>query len=128
MDRTFGAGVGKGQPPGLFEGQRPGPIPAYGIAIGIGFWNSRRAEGPVSFRGLVAGNDGSGLQPLEGFNVAIPGAVPQAGMDRTFGAGEGENRESTPMDAKGDGRMGLGRVIRRWRRLTQMGGGRHWGM
>ena len=77
--------------PGLFEGQRPSPIPAYGNAIGIGFWNNRRAEGPVSFRGFVAGNDGSGLQPLElSFAVPIPGAVSQAGMVRTFGAGDGE--------------------------------------
>ena len=98
------------QRPGLFEGQRPGPIPAYGNAIGIGFWNNLRTEGPVSFRGFVAGNDGSGLQPLKGFNVPFPGAVPQSGIVRTVGAGEGENREWTPMDAKGGGRRGKLRI------------------
>ena len=91
------------QRPGLFEGQRPGPIPAYGNAIGIGRRNGERAEGLVSFRGFVAGNDGSGLQPLGCFNVPFPGAVPQSGIVRTVGAGEGENRERTPMDAKGEG-------------------------
>ncbi len=30
-----------------------------------------------------------GLQPLDRFNARFPGAVPQAGMVRTFGAGEG---------------------------------------
>ena len=47
----------------------------------------------------------TGLQPLNRFNVLFPGAVPQAGIVRTFGAGEGE------------------RVVRRWRRWPQMGEG-----
>ena len=97
MVRTFGARVGKGQRPGLFEGhrsglfegQRPGLIPAYGIAIGIGHRNGWRAESPVSCPGFVVGTDGSGLQPLRCFNAPFPGAVPQAGMVRTVGAGEG---------------------------------------
>ena len=38
--------------------------------------------------------------------------------------GKGMNREWTRMHANGAGE----RVIRRWRRLTQMGGWRHWGM
>ncbi len=50
-----------------------------------------------------AGTDGSGLQPLGCFNGPFPGAVPQAGMVRTFGAGEEGNREWTQMDANGDG-------------------------
>ncbi len=68
--RAVGARFRKAQPPGsfeghatgttstrgvgLFEGQRPGYIPAYGRAIGIGHRNGRRAEGPVSFPGLLA--------------------------------------------------------------------------
>ena len=49
----------------------------------------------------------TGLQPLNRFNVPFPGAVPQSGIVRTFGAGEGgENREWTPMDAKGDWEKG----------------------
>ena len=71
--RTFGARPGDVQPPGsskchisgLFEGQRPGPIPAYGIAIGIRHWHDRRAESPVSCLGYVTGTDGSGLQPSD---------------------------------------------------------------
>ena len=83
------SGLFEGQRPGLFEGQRPGLIPAYGIAIGIGHRNGWRAESPVSCPGFVVGTDGSGLQPLDRFNARFPGAVPQAGMVRTFGAGEG---------------------------------------
>ena len=105
MVRTFGARVGKGQRPGLFEGhrsglskghrsglskgQRPGPIPAYGIAIGIGHRNGWRAESPVSCPVFVVGTDGSGLQSLRCFNAPFRGAIPQAGMVRTVGAGEG---------------------------------------
>ena len=89
MVRTFGARVGKGQRPGLFEGQRPGLIPAYGIAIGIGHRNGWRAESPVSCPGFVVGTDGSGLQSLRCFNAPFRGAIPQAGMVRTVGAGEG---------------------------------------
>ena len=85
----------------MFEGQRPGTIPAYGIAIGIGHGNGWRAEGPVSFPVSLARTDGPGLQRLNRFNVPFPGAVPQAGIVRTVGAGEGENGESTPMDPNG---------------------------
>ena len=49
-----------------------------------------------------------GLQPSNRFDVPIPGAVPQAGIVRTVGAGEGENGESTPLDANGAGRCGWG--------------------
>ena len=59
------------QRPGFFEGQRPGIIPAYGTTIGIGRRNGERAEGPGTFRGFVAGNDGSGLQPLD-LSFAVP--------------------------------------------------------
>ena len=79
----------EGQRSGWFEGQRPGLIPAYGIAIGFGHRNGWRAEGPVSFPVFLARTDVSGLQPSNRFNVPIPGAVPQAGMVRTFGAGVG---------------------------------------
>ena len=82
-------GLSKGRRSGWFEGQRPGLIPAYGIAIGFGHRNGWRAEGPVSFPVSLARTDGSGLQPSNRFNVPIPGAVPQAGMGRTFGAGVG---------------------------------------
>ena len=60
--------------------------------------NNLRAEGPVSCLGFLAGTDGSGLQPSNRFNVPIRGAVPQAGMVRTFGAGEGGEPR---MDADG---------------------------
>ena len=33
-----------------------------------------------------------GLQPLDRFNVPFPGAVPQSGMVRTCGAGDGRRR------------------------------------
>ena len=68
-----------------------------------------------------AGTDGSGLQPLKGFNVPFPGAVPQSGIVRTVGAGEGGGREWTPIDTKGGGRRGQGNGLsaddadyRRW--------------
>ena len=68
-----------------------------------------------------AGTDGSGLQPLKGFNVPFPGAVPQSGIVRTVGAGEGGGREWRPIDAKGGGRRGQGNGLsaddadyRRW--------------
>ena len=98
------------QRPGFFEGQRPGIIPAYGTTIGIGRRNGERAEGPGTFRGFVAGNDGSGLQPLNRCNVPFPGAVPQAGIVRTVGAGEGGGREWRPIDAKGGGKVGKLRI------------------
>ncbi len=82
-------GLSKGHRSGLFEGQRPGLIPAYGIAIGIGHRNGWRAESPVSCPGFVVGTDGSGLQSLRCFNAPFRGAIPQAGMVRTVGAGEG---------------------------------------
>ena len=101
LGRVQPPGLSKGHRSGWFEGQRPGTIPAYGIAIGFGHRNGWRAEGPVSFPVSLARTDGSGLQPLNRFNVPFPGAVPQAGIVRTVGAGEGENGESTPMDANG---------------------------
>ena len=89
LGRVQPPGLSKGHRSGWFEGQRPGTIPAYGIAIGFGHRNGWRAEGPVSCLGFLAGTDASGLQPSNRFNVPIPGAVPQAGIVRTVGAGEG---------------------------------------
>ena len=101
LSKGHRSGWFEGHRPGWFEGQRPGLIPAYGIAIGFGHRNGWRAEGPVSFPVSLARTDGSGLQPSNRFDVPIPGAVPQAGIVRTVGAGGGENGESTPMDANG---------------------------
>ena len=86
LGRVQPPGLSKGHRSGWFEGQRPGTIPAYGIAIGFGHRNGWRAEGPVSFPVSLARTDGSGLQPSNRFNVPIPGAVPQAGIGCAVGA------------------------------------------
>ena len=81
---------GKSHMPGLFEGQRPSPIPAYVIAIGIRHGHDRRAESPVSCLGFVSGTDGSGLQPSNlSFAGQNLGRYPRLVSSRAVGAGEG---------------------------------------
>ena len=70
----------------------------------------------------------TGLQPLNRFNVPFPGAVPQSGIVRTFGAGEGGDREWTPMDANGDWEKGypqMGEGVVGWA-WTDLPGGTSW--
>ena len=97
------------QRPGFFEGQRPGIIPAYGTTIGIGRRNGERAEGPGTFRGFVAGNDGSGLQPLD-LSFAVPdlGLHPRLVWFAPLVLGKGRTangRRWTPMREGGRGEL-----------------------
>ena len=82
--RAVGARFRKGHRPGLFEGQRPGLISAYGTAIGIGHQYGWRAESPVSWGGWNRwiGPSALGLVICGPF----PGPSTQAGMVRTVGA------------------------------------------
>ena len=69
----------------------PKAHPMRAQATGLGIGHNNRSKGlkarhipPPGIHRMMPG-----LQPLNRFNVPFPGAVPQAGMDRTVGAGEG---------------------------------------
>ena len=73
------------------------PITAYGIAIGIGNRHDRRAEGPVSCTGFVAGTDGSGLQPSDlSFADQNPGRWSGLGSDAPLVLGLSGSRDQHP--------------------------------
>ena len=89
LGRVQPPGLSKGHRSGWFEGQRPGTIPAYGIAIGFGHRNGWRAEGPVSFPVSLARTDGSGLQPSNRFDVPNLGLYPRLGLCAPLVLGKG---------------------------------------
>ena len=73
------------------KGRRPGPISAYGTAIGIAHRHEWRAKGPVSFPVSRAGTDESGLQPSDlSFADQNLGLYPRLVSGRAVGARPGD--------------------------------------
>src|SRR5579883_919552 len=66
----------------VFKGQRPDDIPAWGNAPGYAVRHIR-AESPFHYR---TSTDWGGLSALHLVWSPVPGAMPQAGMKRAFGA------------------------------------------